>query len=88
MLPHVVKVEYLDGFRLRIRFDNGSEGVHDFSEMMQESGPMLEPLRDPGYFACVFIELGALTWPNGFDCCPTCLHNEMQQAAELYAYTT
>jgi len=72
MLPHVTNVEYLGDFRLRIRFDNGSEGERDFTEMVSEPnpGPMLQPLLDPGYFARVFIEMGALTWPNGFDYCP------------------
>ena len=28
---------------------------------------MIAPLRDEAYFARVFLELGAPTWPNGFD---------------------
>jgi hypothetical protein len=27
----------------------------------------VEPLRDPAYFARVFLDDGILTWPNGFD---------------------
>ena len=49
MLPDVIEIEYLGGFRLRIRFDVGSEGVHDFTDMVSEPnpGPMLQPLLDP-----------------------------------------
>jgi hypothetical protein len=83
MLTKVTRLEKLDGFRLRVRFNDGSEGVHDFSAMVQEPGPMLEPLRDPAYFARVFLEFGAPTWPNGFDMAPEWLRREMEAAGEL-----
>ena len=67
MLTKVTQLEKLGGFRLRVRFSDGSEGVHDFTAMVSEPGPMLEPLRDEGYFSRVFLEFGAPTWPNGFD---------------------
>jgi hypothetical protein len=46
MLIKVVRLEKLGGFRLRVRFNNGSEGVHDFAALVEDPGPMLEPLRD------------------------------------------
>jgi len=83
MLTKVTRLERLGGFRLRVRFSDGSEGVHDFSAMVNESGPMLEPLRDGAYFGRVFLEFGAPTWPNGFDIAPEWLRREMQAAGEL-----
>jgi hypothetical protein len=77
---HVVKVEKLDGFRLRIRFSDGTEGERDFSDMIAEDGPMVAPLRDPLFFGRVFLELGSLTWPNGFDLDSIALHDEMKRA--------
>ena len=44
---------------------------------------MLEPLRDPSYFARVSIEFGAPTWPNGFDLAPEWLRREMAAAGKL-----
>ena len=44
---------------------------------------MLEPLRDQAYFARVFLEFGAPTWPNGFDIAPEWLRREMAAAGEL-----
>ena len=35
--------------------------------MIAEGGEMVEPLRDPAFFARVFLDVGILTWPNGFD---------------------
>jgi hypothetical protein len=83
MLTKVTQLEGLGGFRLRVRFSDGSEGVHDFADMVNEPGPMLAPLRDEVYFGRVFLELGAPTWPNGFDIAPEWLRREMEAAGEL-----
>ena len=45
-MNHVASVTPLGGFRLRVRFGDGAEGTHDFTAMVQEPGPMLDPLRD------------------------------------------
>jgi len=83
MLTKVTRLEKLGGFRLRVRFNDGREGVHDFASVVEEPGPMLEPLRDETYFARMFLEFGALTWPNGFDIAPEWLRREMEAAGEL-----
>ena len=83
MLTKVTSLEKLVGFRLRVRFSDGSAGVHDFTALVNEPGPMLEPLRDEAYFARVFLEFGAPTWPNGFDIAPEWLRREMAAAGEL-----
>jgi hypothetical protein len=83
MLTKVMSLERLGGFRLRVRFSDGSEGTHDFVGMVNEPGPMLEPLRNEAYFARVFLEFGAPTWPNGFDIAPEWLRREMEAAGEL-----
>ncbi len=83
MSTKITRLEKLGGFRLRLRFSDGSEGVHDFSAMVNEPGPMIEPLRDAGYFARVFLEFGAPVWPNGFDIAPEWLRREMAAAGEL-----
>ena len=83
MPTKVMQLERLGGFRLRVRFNDGTEGVHDFAPLVAEHGPMLEPLREPDYFARVFLEFGAPTWPNGFEIAPEWLRREMEAAAEL-----
>jgi hypothetical protein len=83
MLTKVTRLERLGGYRLRVRFNDGSEGVHDFAALVKEPGAMLEPLRDETYFARVFLEFGAPTWPNGFDIAPEWLRREMEAAGEL-----
>ena len=63
------QLEKLGGFRLRVH--------------LNEPGSMLLPLRDEAYFARVFLEFGAPTWPNGFDIAPEWLRREMAAAGEL-----
>lgn len=82
-LIKVLKVEPLGGYRLRIRFSDGSIGERDFADVVSAGGPMLDPLRDPAYFARVFIEFGAPTWPNGYDLAPNALHTEMSETGLL-----
>jgi Protein of unknown function (DUF2442) len=83
MLAKVTRLEKVGLFKLRVSFNDGSEGVHDFTALVSERGPMLEPLRDESYFARVFLEFGAPTWPNGFDIAPEWLRREMAAAGEL-----
>jgi hypothetical protein len=82
-IVHVTEVEAIGDYRLRLRFSDGSSGIHDFTEIVAEPGPMLEPLRDKAFFQRVFISLGVLTWPNGFDLDAIQLHSEMKTAEEL-----
>jgi hypothetical protein len=79
----VTKLKYLGGYRLHATFSDGTAGEHDFSALVAESGPMGEPLRDPAYFARVFLEDGAPTWPNSFDMCPDWLRREIEAAGAL-----
>ena len=83
MLTKIKRLERLDGFRVRVVFSDGTNGVHDFTSLVNELGPMVEPLRDPAYFGRVFLEFGAPTWPNGFDIAPEWLRRAMEQVGEL-----
>jgi hypothetical protein len=82
-LIKVVRAEPLGDHRLCLRFSDGSVGERDFADIVAAGGPMLDPLRDPKYFARVFVEFGAPTWPNGYDLAPNALHAEMSAAGSL-----
>ena len=71
----IARMQWLGGYRLRFRFSDGTEGEHDFSTLVAEIGPMVEPLRDLTYFSRVFLEDGAPTWPNGYDMAPRWVQN-------------
>ena len=82
-MVEVTKLKYLGGYRLHATFSDGTAGEYDFSALVAQTGPMVEPLRDPYYFARVFLECGAPTWPNGFDMCPDWLRLEIEATGRL-----
>jgi hypothetical protein len=71
-LPTVVRAEYLDGFKIRLKFNDGVEDAIDFSDWLE--GPIFEPLKDPAYFARFFLDGGTVSWPNGADIAPETLY--------------
>ena len=79
----IAKIKYLGGYRLRATFSDGMAGEYDLSAVVQDGGPMVEPLRDPAYFARVFLEDGAPTWPNGYDVAPGWLRREIEKSGSL-----
>jgi hypothetical protein len=82
-LIDVLRLRPLDGRRLWLRFTDGSEGVRDLSDLIAEGGVMVEPLKSKEYFDRVFVELGAPTWPNGFDLDPINLYMQLRDAGAL-----
>jgi Protein of unknown function (DUF2442) len=78
MMIDVIGLRSLGRHRLEIEFSDRTIGVRDFAFVRDKTGPLAEPLMDPNYFARVFIEDGALTWPNGYDWDPIALHDEMK----------
>lgn len=85
VLVKLVELKVLDHPRLWLRFSDGREGIWDFSDMLAEGGPMVEPLADPAMFARVFVQMGVPAWPNGFGLDAIALHDEMSQAGALNA---
>ncbi len=83
----VSKIEWQGGHRLQFRFTDETVGEYDFAGLVNEAGPMVEPLRDIRYFKRVFLEFGAPTWPNGFDIAPEWLHREIAAAGKLARQT-
>ena len=79
----VVKLKSLDGYRLWLRFSDGTEGIRDYTDMIAEGGTMVEPLYDPQFFNKVFLSMGIPTWPNGYDVDAIALHMEMETAGLL-----
>lgn len=73
-LVHVTAVEPLDGFVLRLSFDDGATIERDVGEFLR--GPVFQPLcEDPDLFRAVEVdeELGTIVWSNGADMDPVVL---------------
>ena len=67
MIRKILKVTAMNDYSLECEMENGEIYKYDMSFILESSGSMIKPLRDINFFKKVFIELGCLTWPNGFN---------------------
>jgi Protein of unknown function (DUF2442) len=76
----VTSVKPLDGYRLRVAFNDGVERDVDCAFLLH--GTLGEPLHDPEYFRQVRVDAEARTvvWPNGLDPAPELLHRDCEPA--------
>ncbi|MCK6440097.1 MAG: DUF2442 domain-containing protein [Planctomycetes bacterium] len=76
MLNDVVKVEVLDGYKLRLTFEDGVSGVVDVAQLIPFEG-VFTPLKNRGAFANVSVnpELGTVEWACGVDLDPVVLYS-------------
>lgn len=57
--------------QVSIRFRDGLVAELNLGQWLaSQTGPMVEPLHSPVFFADMDIEDGVLTWPNGYDLSP------------------
>ena len=70
----VVSFDKQAPYTLRVCFDDGTEQVIDFKDVL--AGELFGPLRDASLFDQVQIdpEVHTLVWPNGADWDPATLH--------------
>ena len=79
----VTHVNCLKDWRLALEFSDGARGERDFVWLLKIDTTPVKPLHDKDYFAKVFLERGAPTWPNGFDLAPWALHEDMAKDGAL-----
>ncbi len=77
----VIFVQALPHFRLCVRFVDGTQGLIDLSRQLHApDAGVFAALTDPTLFERVFIEHGAVTWPNGIDLAPDAMHAQIKQS--------
>ena len=90
MLPRVKSVSYLDGYRLKLRFTNKTEGIIDFRQKIVGRGGVFKPLENIEFFKQVVVDpvSGTLIWPNDVDFCPDVLYELAMNNATSVAQGT
>ena len=70
MLKDITEVETLENYHLRLRYENGIEGVVDIAGLIRFTGVFA------AYFAQVRVnpDLGTICWPNEADIDPDVLY--------------
>jgi Protein of unknown function (DUF2442) len=75
----VASVEALPGYRLRVRFLDGLEGVVDVSGLVASpNAGVFAALVDFEAFNRVFVSLGAVCWPDGLDIAPDAIYADIK----------
>ncbi|GAB5411715.1 MAG: hypothetical protein ChlgKO_08290 [Chlamydiales bacterium] len=77
-----MEVRVVKDYVLYLRFEDGTSGEVDVSELVPFKGIFLK-LEDLKYFAKVFVnlELGAIVWGNGADLSPSYLYSLVSKSA-------
>ncbi len=70
----ISNLEYLNGYRLHLTFENGKEGVVELSSYKERSG-VFSKFSDIDYFRKVYVDHGVLTWPNNVDIAPETIYS-------------
>ena len=78
MLKDIVEAHPLEGHRIHLRFEDGTEGDVDLAKLVDFKG-VFAPLADPQEFRKVSVhaELGTVCWPNGADLDPDVLYAQV-----------
>lgn len=75
MLIYVKDAEYVDDYKIKIRFTNGETKTVDLEEHM--TGEIFEPLKNKSYFKTFTVnkDTETIEWDNGADLAPIFLYN-------------
>jgi hypothetical protein len=73
----VVDANYVEGFKIRVRFNTGETGVVDLEDALW--GPVFEPLREPGAFKRFAVSdvLHTICWDNDADLAPEFIYQKI-----------
>ena len=78
----IIEATPLEGYRLKIRFNDGVEGIYPVEP--ERRGGVFRKLLATAVFNAVQVnpDFGCVEWPGGVDLCPTSMHEEMLAPAE------
>jgi hypothetical protein len=71
----VVEVKAESGYRLFVRFADGTSGQVQLD--LSELSGVLSPLRDPAFFERAFADHGAVAWPGNIDLAPDAMYEQV-----------
>jgi hypothetical protein len=77
MIHDVVSAAYQDSYRIEVIFNDGKQGIVDFTPYLQRGG-VFKRFRDLTFFREFRVneELGTLTWGDEIDSAPETLYAE------------
>jgi hypothetical protein len=77
----VTEVTVLGHFRLRLRFNDATEGIADLSALVRApNAGVFAALAEAAVFAQATVDPGAVTWPTGADLAPDALYDAIRES--------
>jgi hypothetical protein len=75
MLKDITAVQPLDGYQLKLHFEDGVAGIVNLTDLVPFEG-VFAPLQDRNYFVQVRVnpDIGTICWPNDADLDPDVLY--------------
>ncbi len=72
----IIKASHLGGYKIKLTFENGKEGVVDL-EKYSKVGGVFKSFSNPEYFKKFRVneELGVLCWADGEDIAPETIYS-------------
>lgn len=83
MLHTIKKVEYLEGYKLKLLFDDKCVKIVNLENMIKNAKNMFVSLLDVDYFKRVICDDITICWPNGVDLCPDVLYKMGKDVKQL-----
>ncbi len=77
----VTTARYLGNYQVAIVFSDNKEGIFDGTSLLQRDGTLIAALRDENFFRRLFVDMGALGWPNGLELSPSRLYENCKMTA-------
>ena len=75
----ILHANFMSMSHIELEFSNGADLVFNLKKYLSENeGPLLIPLHDASYAQKLFIDCGALCWPNGLELSPSRLFEYSQ----------
>jgi hypothetical protein len=77
MNPRVVEVFPVEGYKLKLSFTNGEQGLYDCTALLNFG--VFQEFKDKNYFNQVKVLDGTTVWPHEQDICPDTLYLDSEK---------
>jgi hypothetical protein len=76
----VITVNAHPEYKIFVKFADGTEGLVDMRSFLERDCGVFKVLRDVEKFNAVYVEHGAVTWPDELDLAPDKMHDQLQRS--------
>lgn len=79
----ILSATSLHGLVIRVELSDNSMGDYDLAPLFARKTVLTSAWQDPAFFRRFFIELGALSWPNGLELSAGSIQRRLEEQGKL-----